>query len=124
MPSKKDPVFRKAVIPWYLRGLQVADDGRLWIRHTGNGALAGRIGALAVFDVFSPDGIFEKQVAVQAEGDAARDGVFLVRNDRLVVVHGFVDAMRTMVGGGAGGMEDEGAEVDPIEVVCYRIANP
>jgi hypothetical protein len=111
----------EAVIPWYLRGLQVGGDGRLWVRHTGNDELAHRHGALVVFDVFSPEGEFVEQVAVPAPGNAARDGVFLVGADRLVVVHGFVDAMLTMVGGGAGGMQDEGAEADPIEIVCFRI---
>ena len=111
----------EAVIAWYHRGLQVTGDGELWIRHGLSAEIGQAHGALLAFDVFDAAGHFQRQVAVPAAGNPLYDGVFRVGDDLLVVVHGFVDAMRTMVGGGQGGLEDEYGEPEPIEIVCYRI---
>ena len=111
----------EAVVPWYFRGLQVRDDGTLWVRHSRSAELGRAAGALVVFDVFDAAGRFDRQVAVPVPGRAATDGIFFVGGDRFVVVHGFVDAMCSVVGGGRGEMGDVGVEPDPVEVVCYRI---
>ena len=66
-----------------------------------------------------PDGHFARQVQVRCPGDGRKDGIFFVGEDRLLVVHGLVDALGSQFGGGAG--EDDGEETQPIEVVCYRI---
>jgi len=108
----------EAAVPWYYRGLQVAPDGSLWVRHSQS---AEAVDALIVFDVFDPEGHYRKQVAVPVPGNAMLDGVFLAGSDRLVVVHGFVDCMRMNVGGGRGPIDDGTGDPQPVEVVCYRI---
>jgi len=110
-----------AVVPWFYRGIQVTDDGSLWVRHARSGELGRQHDALIVFDVFDPAGRFDRQVAVPVEGNDLTTGVFLVGDDRLVVVRGFVDAMRSVVGGGQGSLDAEDAEPDPVEVICYHI---
>jgi len=110
----------ESVVAWYHRGVQVADDGSLWIRHARSGENLPD-GVLVRLDVFDADGHFRRQVDVAAPGDPLYDGVFLAGPDRIVVVHGFVDSMRSMVGGGRGPLEDEGEAPGPLEVVCYRI---
>ncbi len=111
-----------AVVPWYWRGLQLTSEGNIWVRHSGDQKLAQQNQALAVFDQFTPDGTFVRQFAVQAPGNPDRDGIFILDNNRLIVVHGFVDAMMTNVGGGAGGLEDPNANPEPTEIVCYSFS--
>lgn len=110
----------ESVIAWYHRGLQVATDGSLWVRHCRS-AENLPAGVLVRFDVFDAQGSFVRQVDVAAPGDPMLDGVFLVGTDRLIVVHGFVDSMRSIVGGGQGPLTEDGYEVPAVEVVCYRI---
>ncbi len=112
-----------AVSPWFLRGLQVTDDNRVWVRHSRSNEWGQSAGAMTVFDVFDQTGQLERQVSVPVPGNAATTGVFLAGSDRLIVVHGFVDAMCSVFGGGAGDMGDGSVEPDPIEIVCYRITN-
>jgi hypothetical protein len=76
-------------------------------------------GVLATWDVFDPDGNFARQVRIRCPGNGRKDGVYFVGDDRLLVVHGLVDALGAQFGGGAG--EEAEEEAQPIEVVCYRI---
>jgi hypothetical protein len=105
-------------IHWLNRGLQVDDDGDLWVLPS-RGTREQPAGVLATFDVFSPDGVFDRQVQVACPGDGATDGVFLLGTDRVLVIKGFVDAMATMFGGGVDPVD--GQEAAPMELVCYRI---
>jgi hypothetical protein len=107
------------VINWQHRGIQVDPDGNLWVRHSRSGT-DQRAGVLLTFDQFDSEGHFSKQIAVACEGNPEIDGLFLLGQDRMIRVTGFVDAMRTVYGGGRGGFSGEG-DPDPIQVICYRI---
>ncbi len=120
---KKVVAETAAVSPWFLRGLQVANNGQVWVRHSRSDEMGRSVDAMTVLDVFDQAGQLERQVSVPVSGNAATTGVFLAGDDRLIVVHGFVDAMCSVFGGGAGGMNDGNTEPDPIEIVCYRITN-
>ena len=111
-----------AVVPWFLRGLQVAPDGDLWVRHARSGVDQPE-GIVLTFDVFDAEGRFVRQAALAGEGDGLGDGFFLAGADRVIRVVGFVDAMRDHYGGGRGsiGEGDDIEEPEPIEVVCYRL---
>ena len=89
-------------INWLNRGLQVDDDGNLWVLPS-RGTREQPAGVVATFDVFTPDGVFDRQVQVACEGTGEKDGVFLLGTDRVMIVKGFVDAMATMFGGGRRG---------------------
>jgi 6-bladed beta-propeller len=106
-------------INWLHRGIQVDDDGLLWIRHSRSNRNQPR-GIMLSYDVFDRDGHFIKQVAIPCEGNGLVDGIFFVGNNRLLQVRGYVDSMRSIFGGGRGGFEGEG-EPQPLEVICYRI---
>ena len=105
-------------IHWLNRGLQVDPEGNLWVLPS-RGTREQPAGVVATFDVFSPDGVFDRQVQVACEGTGEQDGVFLLGTDRVLIIKGFVDAMATMFGGG--GVEGEEEEAAPMELVCYRI---
>ena len=73
---------------------------------------------LMTWDVFDAEGIFAKQVRIACAGDGRRDGMFFL-GDRILVMHGLLDAMGTLVGSSA---VAEG-KPEPIEMICYRVAD-
>lgn len=107
-------------IHWLNRGLQVDSAGNLWVLPS-RGTREQPDGVVATFDVFTPDGVFDRQVRIACEGDGSRDGVFLLGADRVLIVRGFVDAMATMFGGGGGEAEADDDEAAPMELICYGI---
>jgi len=76
-------------------------------------------GILQAFDVFSADAHFENQISIPGEGDAASDIFLFTGPYKLVRVIGYLDAGRGRVGSGEGGNEED--EVEPLQVVLYRI---
>ena len=99
--------------------LIVHPGGDIWVL-SARGARNQPDGVLATWDVFDGDGHFTRQIRVNCPGDGRRDGMFFVGDDRLLVVHGLLDALGSQFGGGTGDA-DAGEEAVPIEVVCYRV---
>lgn len=98
--------------------LFIHPSGDLWVQ-TMRGVRDQPEGVLAVYDVFSPEGHFERQVRVSCPGNGLTDGIIFASADRLLVVHGLLDSMSGLFGG-SGDEVDEDAQ--PVEVVCYRIS--
>ena len=105
-------------INWLNRGVQVDAAGNLWVLPS-DGTHDQPEGVFATYDVFTPDGKFDHQVQVMCEGDGTEDGIFILGEDRIVVIKGFIDATATMFGGDV--VEAEGDEAEPMGLVCYRI---
>jgi hypothetical protein len=106
-----------APIDWVFGGLWVRDDGRLWVR-TSRSALDQPEGVMLTYDVFDTDGRFAEQVQVRCPGDGEEDALFFAGPDRLILVRGFMDAVRAMFGGVEG---HEGDEAEPMAVVCFAV---
>ena len=105
-------------IRWLNRGLQVDNDGNIWILST-RGMREQPTGVMATLDVFDKAGRFDHQVQVMCpDGDTSEDGIFLLGDDRLLLIKGYVGAMAASLG--AVGMQDDGDAV-PMELVCYSI---
>jgi len=104
-------------IDWVFGGLWEHADGRLWVRNSRS-AIDQPAGCLSTYDVFDADGVFAEQVRVRCPGDPVEDKLFFAGADRVIQVTRYIDAVRTMMGGGAAGSGDEAA---PMEVVCYRV---
>jgi hypothetical protein len=115
-----EPADSEPMIATMHRGVRVHDDGTLWVLPT-RGTRDQEPGVLATFDVFSPSGEFVRQAAVQFPGDPRHDAVFLLRNDRAVVVRGFVDAGLAQFTGGSVDAERDGGEPAVMEVVLCRV---
>ncbi|MCP4573957.1 MAG: hypothetical protein GY838_16480 [bacterium] len=107
-------------INWLNRGVQVDGAGNLWILPS-DGTVDQPEGVFATYDVFTPDGKFDHQVQAVCEGDGTEDGIFILGEDRAMVIKGYVDATATMFGGGGAAVEEEGEEADPMEMIYYRI---
>lgn len=107
-------------INWLNRGVQVDEGGNLWILPS-DGTRDQPEGVFATYDVFTPDGKFDRQVQAICEGDGTEDGIFILGEDRAMVVKGYIDAVATSFGGGGAAVEEEDEEADPMEIICYRI---
>jgi hypothetical protein len=105
-------------INWFLNGLQVREDGTLWVL-TDEGAQDRPAGIMQTYDVFDAQGHFVKRVSAACPGDSQEDMLFFAGEDRVILVTGFLDAVRAMIGGGATGEDEE--EPEPMQVICYRI---
>jgi hypothetical protein len=106
-----------APIDWIIGGLWAREDGRLWVR-TSRSAVDQPPGVMLTYDVFAPDGRFVEQVRVACPGDGQEDALFFAGPDRVILVTGFMDAVRAMFGGVEG---HEDVEPRPMEVVCYGV---
>jgi hypothetical protein len=100
------------------RGVRVRDDGSLWIL-PGRGAYEQPDGVMLTFDVFDPEGHFQRQVVVRGDHDGVWDGFFFAGEDRAVVVTRQIEAIGAQYGDGAAVLSDE--EGAAMEVICYRL---
>ena len=98
--------------------LRVAQDGSIWTLPSRQ-MYEPEPGFFAVYDVFTPEGHFEKQVRVQCPGDPAADRLIFTGSDFIFQVTGFWDSVLGANGGGSD--EDDESEAEPMEVICYRI---
>jgi hypothetical protein len=113
------PREHEPTILYLQRGLRVRPDGSLLVL-TARGVREPANGAMATFDVFAPDGTFTRQIHVHGPWDGRRDGIFLLGDDRAVVVTGFADAMVTQFTGGNMAVDVAG-DAGSMEVIGCRV---
>jgi len=101
------------------RGLQVTSDGFLWVL-SGRGMKPETPGIMAVYDVFDHDGVFVRQVSLAAPHDAARVGIVLADENRVIVVKGYLESVASWFGNGA---IFNGEEWSAPEVIVYRMGD-
>jgi hypothetical protein len=107
-------------IAFYQRGVQVADNRELWVLPSrGNRGLPD--GVLARYDVFDPQGHFQRQVEFVCDGDPWNDRLIIIGDDRVIRIRRFVDALVTSLGPGGLPPVEEGAEEEIPAVICYRM---
>ncbi len=107
-------------IAWIQNGLRVAPDGTLWVL-SSRGTIEQPAGIMQTYDIFDRDGHYARQVQVACEGDGQRDYLFFSGTQRIILVTGFIDALRAALGGGTV-VADEN-EAAPMEVVCFEIVS-
>jgi len=101
-------------------GIIVLEDGSLWVSNSRDNRTLPE-GILVSFDVFDNSGHYQKKVHIKGSGDIDRDALFMVNEDKLVLVTGATDAWRSMqaVNVEEGEVEDEATA---LEVICYELA--
>ena len=97
--------------------LRIAADGSIWVLPSRQ-MFEPEPGAFATYDVFTPDGIFDRQVRIVCEGNPMVDRLIFAGEDRIFQVTGFWDAV---LSANAAGGEDDDEEAMPMEVICYKV---
>lgn len=102
-----------------IAGMWTTNDGRLWVQ-TGNAHKSTPEGCWVVLDVFTPDGSFEKQIALPGDYQARQDALFVQPDGLVIVVVGALDAFLNQQ---AVSSDEDGEEStsQPLEVICYRM---
>ncbi len=95
-----------------INGLWARPGGEVWIMSPHQKPAEG---VFALLDVFDASGRFTHQLALQAPGDATRDGLFILDDGRVVVVAGGLDAWLSQQGVAA-----TDADAPALEVICYH----
>ena len=108
-----------------ISGMRVTDDGSLWVI-SSHGENEQPEGVILTYDVFDPEGNYQRQVSLRCEGDGRDDGLFWLTDDTLLVVRGMNDAVRSTFGGSGNDAENaDTAEDDEeptlLELICYRL---
>ncbi len=105
-----------------IRDMHVAPDGRLWVL-SSRGIHDQPAGVHSTWDVFTPTGHWEKTVSLRCEGRSPEDRIFFAGADKVVLVRRFDGAMKAFRGsaGGPGDQEEEILDVEPLEVIVYRM---
>jgi hypothetical protein len=98
--------------------LRVTPEGMLWVT-TSRGDREPPEGAMTVIDVFDAEGHFKSQKALMIPGDARKDALFFVGEDRAVVVTRALDAFLSRQG--VSTSDEEEVEDVPMEVICYEL---
>jgi len=106
-------------IAYFHRGLRVTSNGNLWVLPS-RGLRDQPEDVFITYDVFDPNGNFIKQVSVACDGNPMSDGLFIINEDRAVMVRGYLDALAAQFGRGVTFTED-GEEPALMEVICYTI---
>lgn len=100
--------------------LEVRADGELWVLPS-RGYVDQPPGVLQTWDVFTPAGVFDRQVALRGEGDGQRDRVLWLGDDTVLLIQGYVDARAALDGSGGEAEDSELLDATPMEVVSYAI---
>ena len=95
-------------------------DGELWVLPS-RGIHDQPPGVLQTWDVFTEEGIFDRQVSLLAPGDGTRDRVILLDDTHALVVSGFQDAQDAFAGTGDDDTETDLEFATPVEVIAYAI---
>ncbi|MCK4303393.1 MAG: hypothetical protein KAY24_04080 [Candidatus Eisenbacteria sp.] len=99
-----------------ITALQMGPDGMLWVR-SSMGIWRVPDGVLGVYDIFSPDGYYIRQVTLRAEGNPREDAVYML-GDRVVVVRSFMSSLMGALGGSEY-EEEEDLEEEGVTIICY-----
>ncbi|MFH1143827.1 MAG: 6-bladed beta-propeller [Candidatus Eisenbacteria bacterium] len=95
-------------------GMQVMADGELWVLNS-RGTREQPAGILQTYDVFDPQGVFARRVAIAMPGDPQQDRLFLLDGRRMLLVKNAADAARRQAA-----PEDEDAPARPLEIIYYE----
>ncbi|MCK4414503.1 MAG: hypothetical protein KAY32_13265 [Candidatus Eisenbacteria sp.] len=101
-----------------ITGLYCRSGGELWVR-TSRADRERPAGVLTTFDLFDAEGLFQRQLLVRGPGNPREDSIFLIGEDRLVLVTQALAAYRSMQGVGSDEAEPE--EEIPMEVICFHM---
>jgi hypothetical protein len=123
MENIRDNMVPGAPVSWEdtepdIEFLQTADNGSIWILNSRS-MWEPPEGVFTCYDVFTPEGHYQKEVRIVCPGDATVDLLFYAGGDRAFMVTDFWDAALGQFGGAGDDESDE--DVESMKVICYRV---
>ena len=106
-----------------IEGLNVADDGRLFVRTCYDDEDLLDVGTAGRYDIISSSGEFVEQLTLTVPGfDGKQDRLVFMDGVNFMVIRNFDQAQQAMMAGFGGDEEDEEdlGDAEPLEVVFYR----
>jgi hypothetical protein len=97
--------------------IDIDDRGRLWIQD-GNSTSDLPAGVMLACDVFAPSGEYLERVQIACKGEADRDRLYVLPENRFVLLRNIRAAYASLFGGRDSA--EEGDAVAPLEVVYFR----
>ena len=107
-----------------IMGLNVADDGRLFVQTCFDQGRLLEAGTAGRFDVISPAGEFIEQLTLAAPGfEGTKDRLVFMDGRNFLVIRNFDQARKAMEAGFGDDDEEEESldDAEPLEVVLYRM---
>ncbi len=104
--------------------IRLDDSGNIWVL-TSQGIREQVEGIHSTWDVINSEGKFTRQVSIACEANGQNDALFFVGENHVVVVKEHANALFAFQGRGRSEAdeEDDLEDVEPLEVICYRIIN-
>jgi len=98
-----------------INGIRAFADGVVWVQ-TSRGTRDLDDGVMMIYDVFDAEGVFTHQARIMTEGDGEEDLLYLIDDERAVLIHNFRNTLLSSMG-----VESDDDEAEPMEVVYCRI---
>ncbi len=115
VPPKRYIVEEK---PAVISGMWTTDDGLLWVQ-TNPGIDSPPDGCWATLDVFNAEGQYLRQVAIPGDFNPQQDSLSVLRDGRLLVTVGALEAFLNQQA--VGSDDNNESEADPLEIICYDL---
>ncbi len=107
-----------------IRNIRIDGSGNIWVL-TSRGSHDQAQGIHSTWDVFDTSGKFTRQVSIACDANSQDDTLFFVGDNTVVIVKEHANALFAFQGRGRGEAEEEEdfEDIEPLEVICYRILN-
>jgi len=105
--------------PPAIADLRVDAEGTLWVLHSRS-AEGRPAGVMQTYDLFGPDGRYQRQVAIACDADPDMDGLEFLGDDRVLLIKGYALAAAGRTDLGSVPLGEEG-EPEPQEIICCRM---
>jgi len=97
------------------------EDGTLWVQ-SSRGQFDKPDDSIGVFDVYDAKGRFAQQLTLAGNADERND-ISLFVGEYMFVITDFMPSIVALQGGGSG-EEESDEEIEPMQIICYRLDAP
>lgn len=101
-----------------ITALHIDGQGRLWVQHSRSNRDQPD-GTFLSLDLYDADGVWQREVRLNCEGNPISDGIRFLRDGRVLLIKGFVVARLACLGTGVATLGED--DTKTIEIICYKL---